>query len=110
MNILKRLYIWFWSQSPQIGSWFQFKGGRNEKIYNNFQSQSPQIGSWFQFNRTHLQYISEGAIGSQSPQIGSWFQSNKQLTSEVDRLRGEVSIPSDRVLVSMLIVFRMKDL
>ena len=36
------------SQSPQIGSWFQYIRGVNLKERANGLSQSPQIGSWFQ--------------------------------------------------------------
>ena len=39
-------------------------------------SQSPQIGSWFQYKELEDPEIREFIEKSQSPQIGSWFQSN----------------------------------
>ena len=38
------------SQSPQIGSWFQFPEEGRAFVEREILSQSPQIGSWFQFS------------------------------------------------------------
>ena len=83
------------SQSPQIGSLFQFSDD-NKFIHNIFESQSPQIGSLFQYNSKKLK---GGSDESQSPQIGSLFQ----CAPDVDPTKGViVSIPSNRVIVSIL--------
>ena len=78
-----------------IGLYYEFKSLR---------SQSPQIGSLFQSDDGYHAIISVKDFESQSPQIGSLFQYFKKTSPRNGA--GEVSIPSNRVIVSIEMVIR----
>ena len=111
----------FWSQSPQIGSWFQSGMERLRRELHK-KSQSPQIGSWFQlrdesgvekiYPASGLNPLRSG-LGFNGAPYKMIVRRDKSLNPLRSGLgfnksclggkpnKGWVSIPSDRVLVSI---------